>query len=108
MNSTANIKAGLGVAESNMMELLQYIVNVLVIRFAAVVIMGFIIFFIVGATKKHKMGEEYQDDINKIIVAIIGLGLVVSFPSWGWRLIGISSDSAAAASAACMFLTRMW
>ena len=92
LSSSSDIKSGLSQAKENMMDILQFGINYILIPVAAAIILGFLIFFIVGAAKKHKMGEEYQDDVFKILIAVVILALVVSFPTWGWTMIGVNAS----------------
>lgn len=95
-----DIQAGLNMAKSNAMGVIKFFINYIAVPLGAAVILGFVIFFIISAAKKHKMGEDYQDDIIKIVVALVMLALVVSFPAWGWRMIGETADTASAAAIA--------
>ena len=102
-----NLKSGISEAKQVGMESIQLIVNWAVVPLVCAVALGFLVFFIFGAIKKHNGRDDYQEDIFKIIVTIVVIAVVASFPSWGWKLIGMSSDTATAASTAAFLLTRM-
>ncbi len=105
LDAASNVIAGIDSAADTGMTVVKHFVNTVVVWFAAAVCAAFVIFFIVKAVNKHAAHDEYQDDIVKIIVALVAIGLVLSFPTWGWKLLGSGSSEAAAAA---FFMTRMW
>lgn len=100
MGSTNSVKHGLGMAKDNIVDIVQFLVNWIAVPIIAVVILGLIVFFIGLAVRKHNRGDEYQDDIKHIVIAIIGLVLVCTFPKWGWSMVDLSPAS--------FLITRMW
>lgn len=100
MGSTNSVKHGLSMAKDNIIDTVQFLVNWIAVPVAAVVILGLIVLFIVLAVRKHNRGDEYQDDIRHIVIAIIGLVLVCTFPKWGWSMVDLSPAS--------FLITRMW
>ncbi|WP_101909060.1 hypothetical protein [Marasmitruncus massiliensis] len=105
LDAATSVIAGIDSAADTGMTIVKHFVNTVVVWFSAAIIAAFMVFFIVSAVNKHKANDEYKDDIIKIIVAIVGIGLVLSFPTWGWKLMDSSSSAATAAS---FFMTRMW
>ncbi|MBE6905006.1 MAG: hypothetical protein E7476_01830 [Ruminococcaceae bacterium] len=104
--SVDSIKNGLSIAKENIVDLVQFGVNFVLVPLIAIAIVALIVFFIALAVRKHGRGDEYQDDIRHIVIALIGLAAVVSFPFWGWAMIDMSSS--ATSSAAAFLLVRMW
>lgn len=88
MTSSSSVKAGLQLAGTSTLEIIQFFVNWVVIPVIAAVVVFFLLMTIAAAAKKHKMGEEYQDDIIRIVIQIVILALVLSFYAWGWTMIG--------------------
>lgn len=89
MNSADNITSGLSMAKENTMQIIHFCVDKVAVPIGAGVILLVIVMIAIGATKKHRAGDDYQEDLWKGLIAIVGLGLVISFPYWGWAMIGI-------------------
>lgn len=85
-----SIKNGLLQAKNNTTEIIIFIVNYIVIPIAVVIILGFLVFSIIAMVKKHRQQDNMQQDITDAVICVIVLALVISFPSWGWKMIGMS------------------
>lgn len=83
-----DVNAGLESAEGQVMNFSKPAVNDVVVPLAAVAVGIVLLFFIVGAVNRHRGGDEYKDKIIGIIVCLVVLVLVLSFPTWGWTMIG--------------------
>lgn len=101
---SGNIQAGLSAAKAEAMGTLQFFVNNVLVPIIGAVLVFFLIYEIASAARKHKHGEEFQDDITKIIVIVIVLALVGSFPFWGWQMIGVAGTT----TASILLGLRMW
>lgn len=88
VNNFCDINAGLKTAKKSIMDVVKPGINDIVVPLLSVLIGGFLIFFIAGAVNRHRGGEEYHDKIISIIVCIIALALVISWPKWGWTMVG--------------------
>lgn len=86
--NTQNIQNGLTTAKGGVVSLLKFIINNIAVPIIAVFLVGLIVFFITGAVAAHRQGEDYHRKIYMIVGIVIVLALVVSFPIWGWQLIG--------------------
>lgn len=93
MNSASSVKNGIEMASDGSIDVLKFFIDKAVVPVVAVIILAFTIFFIVGAVKKHRSGDDYHQDVTNIIVCVVGIALVLSFPAWGWAMIGMGSSS---------------
>ena len=86
--NTSNIQSGLTTAKDGVMTLIKFIVNSVAVPILSAVILGFLVFQITGAISAHREGQDYSLKIKLIVGAVIVLAVVVSFPAWGWKMIG--------------------
>lgn len=86
---TSHVESGLSDAKDGVMTLVKFAVNSIGVPILAAVIVGFLLFNIVKAVSKHRVGEDYSHNIGWIIGLVIVLALVTSFPVWGWKLAGV-------------------
>ena len=84
-----DVTSGLTSAKTSVMNTVKPAVNTVVVPILSVIIVGFLLFFISGAVSHHRGGEEYSDKIIKIMVCLVALILVLSFPTWGWTMVGV-------------------
>lgn len=91
MNMVDNMKAGLTSASNEVTELLKFVINMIGVPLMCIVIAGIMSFFIVGAVKNHRNGEDYGDQIIKIVVCIVAICAIGSFPVWGWTMLGVAA-----------------
>jgi hypothetical protein len=87
-SSVSQVTQGLTDAKGDVIGFAKPAINTVAVPIAAVVIGCIMLFFIVGAVRKHRGGEEYQDKIIAIIICLVALVLVLSFPAWGWTMMG--------------------
>lgn len=87
-DTSGNVTEGLSSAKTSIMNMVKPAVNTVFVPLLAAVIGCFLLIFIGGAVNRHKGGEDYKDKVIEIIIALVALVLVLSFPSWGWTMIG--------------------
>lgn len=86
--NTQSIQNGLTTAKGGVLTLIKFITNNIAVPIIAALLVGLMIYFIVGAVAAHRQGEDYHRKIFMIVGLVIVLALVISFPIWGWQLIG--------------------
>lgn len=87
MDTTA-IQNGLSTAKDNIMTLIKFIVDNIAVPIISAALVGLMVFLIASAVSKHHQGEDYSHKVYLIIGTVIVLGVVVTFPAWGWKMIG--------------------
>lgn len=85
---TTSIQNGLTTAKTGIMTLIKFVVDNIAVPIIGAVLVGLMVFLIASAVSKHRQGEDYSHRVFLIIATVIVLGVVVSFPSWGWQMIG--------------------
>lgn len=85
---TLDVLSGLEVAKDNVIDTVKGIVNNIAVPILSVVIVGVLLFFIVGAIQRHRHGEDNSEKVKGLVICIVILALVATFPAWGWQLIG--------------------
>ena len=88
---TSSIESGLSTAESGVVGLMKYIVDSIAIPIIDTFLVGLLIFLIASSVQKHRQGEDYSQKIFLIIGVVIIIAVVSTFPTWGWKLIGVAS-----------------
>lgn len=85
---TSSIQNGLTTAKTGIMTLIKFIVDNVAIPIISAGLIGLLVFLIASAVSKHHQGEDYSHKVYLIIGTVIVLGVVVTFPTWGWKMIG--------------------
>lgn len=99
MTSINNIIAGIKSATTAGGDLLKAIAIYGILPLATIVLLIFLLICVIGAAKKKKMGEDFHDDLWKAITILVVFGLVGSFTTWGWIMMGSSpADTSTLAS----------
>lgn len=94
MKDTGSVISGLEAARNEFMTVVKFAVNNVVIPIIAVAIGIAILFAVVACIRKHHGQETYTDKLLVIGICVAALVLVLSFPAWGWKMIGASSGGA--------------
>ena len=84
-----NIDAGMELAKQEFTNVSKNIINKVAVPAISVVLIGLLLFFIAGAVARHRQGSSYGDKLIPIGICVVVLALVVTFPVWGWTMIGI-------------------
>lgn len=84
-----DVSSGVTQAKTTVISTAKPVVNNAVVPLMDLVAVGFLLFFIVGLVNRHRAGEEYTGKIVGIIVCLVAITLVTSFPQWGWSLAGV-------------------
>lgn len=85
---TSSIQNGLTTAKTGIMTLIKFIVDNVAVPIISAGLIGLLVFLIASAVSKHHQGEDYSHKVYLIIGTVIVLGVVVTFPTWGWKMIG--------------------
>lgn len=88
---TNSVISGMTSAKNEFMTVLVFAVNKIIIPIIAAAILIAIIFAIAACVRKHQGQQSYTDKLIVIGICVAALALVVSFPSWGWQMIGVNT-----------------
>jgi hypothetical protein len=87
-STASDVSKGLTDAKQQVVDFSKPAINDVLVPLIAIVIGVFLLFFVGGAVNRHRGGEEYKDKIIAIIICLVALVLVLSFPAWGWTMMG--------------------
>ncbi len=82
-----DIKSGLTSAKDQVIDLVKFAVNNIGIPIIDTVLIGVLIFSIVGLIKLKRQGEDYSGKIAAVVVIVIVILLISTAPLWIWDLI---------------------
>ncbi|WRS29021.1 DUF3852 family protein (plasmid) [Oscillospiraceae bacterium MB08-C2-2] len=85
---SANIQSGLDTAKGEIMDVMKYGVDKFAVPILAAVVVVVMLFYIGGAISQHRQGQDYQEKLKPIGICLVVLVLIVTFPVWGWAMIG--------------------
>lgn len=91
---TNSVMNGLTSAKNEFMTVFKFAINWIAIPIIAGVIVVIMAFLIASCVRKHQGREGYADKLIPIFICLAALTLVLSFPAWGWQMIGESSPPA--------------
>lgn len=100
---TNDIKAGLIEATNNVTDIAMFIVNYVVVPLAAMFLTGLLIFLIVKVVKMNKAHENHSQVVGEIVLVVVGLTLILSFPFWGWKMLGRQDVTTSSATTAVLY-----
>lgn len=89
MADTNSVISGLTSAKNEALTVVMYAVNYVVVPLIAIGIGVAIIFAIAACVRKHSGQQSYTDKLIVIAVCVIAMALVISFPAWGWEMMGV-------------------
>lgn len=87
--SADSVTEGLTSAKNNVISFVKPAINNVAVPLLGVIAGCFLLFFICSAVNRHRGGEEYKDKLIGIIVCLVSLVLILSFPTWGWSMMGL-------------------
>ncbi|MEG1993308.1 MAG: hypothetical protein RR048_00190, partial [Oscillospiraceae bacterium] len=72
-------------------DILKFIVNNGVVSLGLISSLVFLLINIISLIKKNKaqQGEDIRNNIAGIVICVIVMVLVLTFSSWGWKMIGM-------------------
>lgn len=85
---TSTVLAGLGAATNETQTFLMEAFNKYVVWIVAGIIAIVLFFLVATCVGKHKANEQWRDKLIPIAVTVVILVLELSFPSWGWKMVG--------------------
>ncbi|MEG1044805.1 MAG: hypothetical protein RSF81_08560 [Oscillospiraceae bacterium] len=86
-----NIKNGITESLDAVEDILKFIVNNGVVSLGLISSLVFLLINIISLIKKNKaqQGEDIRNNIAGIVICVIVMVLVLTFSSWGWKMIGM-------------------
>jgi len=81
----ADVKGGLTSAKTEIVDQVKPVVNDVVVPVLAVLLVACLIFAITRAVIDYK--KHHEVEFGWIILLVIGIILVTTFSTWGWKLI---------------------
>ena len=84
-----DVQAGLTQAKNEIMSIVKFGVNFIIIPIACAILAGVAIFLICQCVGAHKRGEDYKDKIMPIVILVIVFALLASAPTWIWTMAGV-------------------
>ena len=92
---TGSVMSGMTKAKNEFMSVLVFAVNTIIIPIICCGIGLALIFAITACVRKHQGQQSYTDKLIVIGICVAALALVISFPSWGWEMLGVTSGTGA-------------
>lgn len=87
-SDTNTVLNGLGSATDTFRTFLMQAFNSYIVWIIAAVIVVILAIQIAKCVGEYKQNHSFQDRVMPIAVTIIVLVLELSFPTWGWQMIG--------------------
>lgn len=84
-SALADPQSGITAAKDNVINEIKPIVNNAVVPVIALLLASGLLFAITHAVYNYRKGRDIE--LGWIIALVIGLILVITFPTWGWQLI---------------------
>lgn len=82
------VTQGVTAAKTQVMNFVKPTINTVAVPIAAVIVGCVMLFFIVGAVRRHRGNEDYGEKLIGIIICLVALVLILTFPTWGWTMMG--------------------
>lgn len=93
LSAAQNIEAGMVSMKDQVMNLVVRIGNVVIIPLISLGIGCFLIAQIASCVKRHRNQETWSDKLVPMIITIIALLVVATFPTWGWSMLGVTQSA---------------
>lgn len=84
-----NIKNGLDAAGAEIKSTIRYFTDNTLVPILAIIV-GIILLILIGSGyMRWRQGEDFTKIIVGGIACIVIIALILSFPSWGWSMLGV-------------------
>lgn len=84
-----NIKNGLDAAGAEMQATIRYFTDSTLVPILAIVVGVILLILIATGYMRWKQGEDFNKIVTGGIACIVIIALILSFPSWGWTMLGM-------------------
>ena len=86
MSASADITTALTEAKETVSSTLQTVINVIVVPLATIALAIVLLFNVISLVKKKRGGEGYSENITGIVMCVVAIAVVASFPAWGAQI----------------------
>lgn len=83
-----SVVAGIDSAKSTTQNTIKPVVSNDVVPILAGILAVVCLFNVFKCWKKHRGGEEFQENVTGVFVTVVLIALVLAFNQWGWGMIG--------------------
>lgn len=83
-----DVVAGVDSAKNTAKNTIKPVVTNDVVPILAGILAVVCLFNVFKCWRKHRGGEEFQENITGVFVTVVLIALVLAFNTWGWSMIG--------------------